>query len=99
MYVLTYAYQGGMIAIMTELHPIAVELAKIEADYARAVARLAAIKATRRDRRGELKAAMIEAISTNPNATHVELALPFGVTEGHIRHLRRNLSESVIQNG
>lgn len=77
---------------MSELHPIAVELAKIETNYAKTVALLAALKATRRDKKRDLKAAMTKAINDNPNATHVDLAAPFGVTEGTIRHLRRELA-------
>lgn len=77
---------------MNELHPTAIELAKIEADYAKTVARLAVLKAARRDKKREHKAAIIEAIKANPDATHVDLAAPFAVTEGTVRHLRRELA-------
>lgn len=93
-YALTYGRGDGMIATMNELHPIAVELAKIQAEYDRTVARLAAIKATRRDKKRELRAAIVEAINANPDATHVDLAAPFAVTEGTVRHLRRDLANS-----
>lgn len=79
---------------MNELHPTAIELAKIEADYTKTLARLATLKAARRDRKREHRKAIIEAIGKNPDATHVYLGTRFAVTEGTIRHIRRELTIS-----
>jgi len=76
---------------MRELHPTAIELAKIEADYDKTFAKLASLKAARRDKKREHKAAIIDAINETPDATHVDLAARFAVTEGTIRHIRLEL--------
>lgn len=89
---MTYGKPGGMIATMNELHPTATDLAKAEAEYVRAVARLAALRDTRRTRKAEHRAALIEAIKDSPDVTHVDIAARFGVTEGTIRNLRRELA-------
>jgi fumarate hydratase class II len=81
-----------MITTMNELHPTAIELAKIEADYAKTLAKLATLKAARRDKKREHKAAIVDAINETPDATHVDLAARFAVTEGTIRHIRRELA-------
>lgn len=85
-----------MITTMNELHPTAIELAKIEADYVKTIAKLNAIKTTRRACKRAHKAAIIEAITGTPDATHVDLAARFGVTEGTIRQIRRNMVEPIM---
>jgi len=95
-YALTYAYAYGMITTMNDLHPAATELTKIEAEYTKILAKLAAIKATRRACKRAHKAAIIEAITETPDATHVDLAARFAVTEGTIRQIRRNMAEPIV---
>lgn len=82
-----------MMTTMTDLHPTAVDLAKIETEYTKLTARLAALKAARRDKKRELRAAIIEA-AANPDATHVDLAARFGVTEGTIRYIRNGHTDT-----
>lgn len=73
------------------LHPSAVELAKVEACYAKAAKKLAAIKEARRAAKANHRAAIIAAIKDAPEASHVDLAALFNVVEGTIRHIRREL--------
>lgn len=73
------------------LHPSAVELAKVEADYAKTTRRLAALKETRRAAKAKHRAAIIAAIKDAPETSHVDLAALFNVVEGTIRHIRREL--------
>lgn len=77
---------------MTELDPIAIELAKIEASYDKASARLAMIKATRRMKRRERNDAIAATLTYEPTATNVDVAARFAVTEGTIRNIRRGLA-------
>jgi len=42
------------------------------------------------------KTAIIEAINETPDATHVDLAARFAVTEGTIRQIRRNMAEPIM---
>lgn len=83
-----------IIATMTELHQTAIDLAKIEADYTKTLTKLTALRSARRDKKREHKNAIIAAITASPDATHVDLAERFGVTEGTIRHIRRGLTTS-----
>jgi hypothetical protein len=77
---------------MTELHPTAIDLAKAEAEYDKALARLATIKAARRARRRARLAAIAAALTAEPDATNVDLAARFAVTEGTVRNIRRGLA-------
>jgi hypothetical protein len=77
---------------MTELHPTAIDLAKIEANYDKAILRLSTIKATRRALRLAHKDAIVKALTTEPTATNVDLGARFAVTEGTIRNIRRGLT-------
>jgi hypothetical protein len=77
---------------MTELDPTAIDLARIEADYDKALARLAMIKAMRRMKRRDHKAAIAAVLTAEPTATNVDLAARFAVTEGTIRNIRRGLA-------
>jgi hypothetical protein len=74
---------------MTELDPTAIDIAKIEADYDKALARLATIKAMRRIKRRDHKDAIAAALTAEPTATNVDLAARFAVTEGTVRKIRR----------
>jgi hypothetical protein len=77
---------------MTELDPTAIDLAKIETDYDKALARLATIKAMRRIKRRDHKDAIAAALTAEPTTTNVNLAARFAVTEGTIRNIRRGLA-------
>jgi hypothetical protein len=77
---------------MTTLHPTAVALAKVEADYRDILAELATTKAIRRSLRARHRKAIIKAIADNPDATNVDLAARFGVTEGTVRNARRTIT-------
>jgi len=85
-----------MITTMNDLHPTATELRRVEVEYTRTLAKLAAIKATRRVCKSAHKTAIIEAINETPDATHVDLAARFAVTEGTIRQIRRNMAEPIM---
>lgn len=78
---------GWMITTMTELHQAARDLAKIENEYAKLTARLAVLKAARRDKKRELRAAIVDAVTQWPAVTYVDLAAQFNVSEGTIRHI------------
>lgn len=91
---LTYGWGCGIMATMTEAHPSVAALRQSEKEYAKAVARLAAAKAARLARRTEHRNAMIQAIMDNPDMTHVDIASRYGVSEGSIRNLRRELTAS-----
>lgn len=89
---MTYGHVTGMIAVMRELHPAAVELSKIETEYIKTLAKLATLKTARREKKRELRQEIINEIDKNPNVTHVDLGARFGVAEGTIRHIRRGLT-------
>lgn len=80
-----------MIDPMTDLDPTAQALGRAEAEYSKARARLAALKSARVAARAVHRAAIIAAVTSNPEASHVEVAARFGVTEGTIRGIRRSI--------
>jgi hypothetical protein len=75
---------------MTALDQTAIDRARAEADYAMALAALSRLKTARTASRAAHRSA-IEAEIAEGNATNVDLAARFAVTEGTIRNIRQAL--------
>lgn len=79
---------------MSELHPIAVELATAEKNFIRQRAIMAALKSRRDQLRQDLNAAIRQAITDDPTATNVALAAHFGLrSETSVRRIRASLEQ------
>lgn len=80
---------------MSDLHPIAVELAAADKALAKHRATLAALKAVRSQLRQELSAAIRQTIVDVPTATNVDLAAYFGLrSETSIRNIRHAMTQT-----
>lgn len=73
-------------------HPVVSELAKAEAAYKRALAKVADLKQRRNETLAKQRQ-LIAQETQNTNDTNVDIAEHFGVSEGTVRNIRREAAQ------